>query len=121
MNIFDRVKNIVRGAETIREWLSDDGATADPREAQSRADACLNCPLNQPGGKIEEVTANAIKRHLEVKKHLGLRVKGEKSLNECKMCGCQIRLKIWVPIHIVKKHLTDREIGMAPQHCWQTK
>lgn len=113
----DRVKAIPRGIETISEWLYNGTCPVDPATAQRRADVCLKCPHNQPGGVLSNVVASAIKRHLELKAKLGFRVLGEKSLYECDICRCQNRLKIWVPIETLSQHSSPDD--NFPSYCWQ--
>lgn len=120
--LLEKVRSIPRGVETIREWLgTDDGACVPQELAQKRADVCLKCPRNELGGFVSEIVAEAVKRHLEIKSDLGMRVSGEKQLGRCRMCECQMRLKIWVPLSIVRKHLTPEQYDSAPTPCWQTE
>lgn len=121
-SIIEKARAIPRGIETIREWLgSEDGACVSSELAQQRADVCLKCPRLQPSGVVSEVVAEAIKRHLEVKNDLGMRVQGEKSLTRCSMCSCEMRLKVWVPLSIVRRHLAPEQFNDAPTPCWQTE
>lgn len=120
-NFFEQAKAIPRGIETINEWLSEGGIPVDPATAQSRADTCLKCEFNQPGGVITELAALAIRRHLEVKSRLGMRVDGEKSLHTCQQCRCVLRLKVWCPQELVQRMLTPEEISSFPNYCWQTQ
>jgi len=120
--LFDRVKAIPRGIETLREWIGDeDGIPVSPELAQKRANICLKCPRLETGGFVTEIVAAAIKRHLEVKNDLGMRVNGEKALGRCGMCQCEMRLKVWVPLSIVRRQLTPEEFSSAPTPCWQTE
>ena len=124
MNLIHRVASIPRGAEVIWNWLGEGGITVAQEEAQRRANICLNCPGNNVGGILKESLAEMVKRHIEVKNNLGLRVYGEKSLGECEVCLCQLRLKVWVPIELVKKHMLSDEPekfkSVNPQ-CWQNE
>ena len=122
MNLFDRVASIDRGVEVISDWLGDGGVTVDKTKAQARANICLKCPQNRSGSKIIACVAEAIKKHVEVKNKLGLRVTGEKSLNECSVCLCCLRLKVWVPIEVIRRHMMDDEekkFLVANAECWQ--
>lgn len=119
-SFIERVRSIPRGIETIREWLgSEDGIPVSPELAQRRADICLQCPQNQPGGFMSEIVAAALKRHLELKSDLGMRVKGERKLFQCQVCLCQLSLKIHVPIGIVRRQMPASEYELYPVPCWQ--
>src|SRR6185295_6817084 len=102
MTLIDKAKNFATGVRTLTEWLGSGGQTVDQNLAQTRADVCLRCPNNGPSHDIVEATALAIKQQVELKNKLQLRVRGEKSLGSCSVCGCVMRLKIWLPIEKVK-------------------
>lgn len=129
MSLFDQVKHLANGAQTIKEWLGDGGITVHQSDAQRRADVCLRggpdgkpCPNNQQTAPITSVVGAAIKRHLELKSKLMLRTQGEKSLHSCSACGgCPLRLKVWVPQDIVTRSITDEERQNFPGYCWQIK
>lgn len=119
MSLFDRVESIDRGVEVITDWLGDGGIPVDRELAQARADICLNCPSNTAGNRLIECVATAVRRHVEVKNKLGLRVSGEKSLHECGICLCSLKLKIWVPIGLIRRHMMEGEMDKFPDYCWQ--
>lgn len=121
MNLIDRIKCIPSGISAITEWLGDGAEVVDVATAQRRADICLRCPKNV-SSPVTESAALAIKRLLEIKKSLALRVQGEKSLLTCDVCGCALRLKVWVSDAKVRGEIEangDRE--RYPDFCWQTK
>lgn len=122
MNLIERVKSIDRGVEVITDWLGDGGAVVDQAVAQRRADICMSCPMNRDGSKMVEAVAAAIKRHVEVKNELGVTVKGEENLKECAICLCCLKLKVHVPIEVVRRHMFDGEdekFLSANAACWQ--
>ena len=119
--LFDAVSSIPRGVETIREWLGEGGIPVDPATAQRRANICLECPKNVPPNIVTQSVALAIRRHLEVKNKLGMRVDGEKRLGKCDVCQCMLRLKIHVPIGIVRRQMPPGEFDAYPAPCWQTE
>ena len=122
MSLMNRIASIDRGVEVISNWIGEGATTVTPTLAQKRADICLQCPQNKDGSKMIEAIAVAIKKHLNVKNQIGLRVKGEKSLKECGVCLCCLRLKVWVPIDYIRRQMMDGEEEMfrtANQECWQ--
>jgi hypothetical protein len=121
INIWDRVKNLANGAVTIVEWLGEGGIVVDYQTAQSRAITCLKCPQNQKGDIVTSTVAMAIKRHLEVKNLLNLKVQGEKKLGQCKVCRCVIRLLIWEEQSRVKEQLKYEDQSQYPAECWKIK
>lgn len=118
--LLERARAIPRGIDTIREWLgSEDGACVSQELAQERAQVCLSCSRNEKGGIITGAIAEAVKRHLETKSDLQMRVDGERQLGVCNVCQCQMRLKIWTPLSIVRKQMPAGEWESFPSPCWQ--
>ena len=118
MNLWQRITKIGKGTQIIRDWLGSDGVAVDRTLAHSRADICLKCPNNVQGAKITEAIADAIKSHVQVKNEMGLRVLGEKSLGQCSVCLCSLRLKIWCPIEFISGHLEKEELDKFVPYCW---
>ena len=119
VNLWDQARKIPHGIEVIAEWLGSGGHVVDKDEAQRRADICLKCPLNQSTPILTAAVAAAVKKHLEVKNGLGLRVNGEKQLGMCEVCGCALRLKIHCPDDKVLSESTPDEQSQYPDYCWQ--
>lgn len=128
MNLLDRIKNVANGIPTLLEWLGD-GYCVDQHTAQSRANKCLLCPLNQPGPKLIDVVAESVHKQLEIKNAMKLRVIGEKSLHSCAVCDCNLPLKMWPIIERIsldgeeiKQFKTKlEEVGKKEDDCWLVK
>lgn len=117
------VKAIPDGVSHAKDWLGEGGQVTDPKTAQRRANTCQTCSLNKvlPLEMLTLPAALAIKAQLGVKNKLGLRVDGEKKLKSCDLCGCQLRLQIWLPQDKIESHLTEDEIRRMPSFCWKIK
>lgn len=116
MTLLDRAQKYKEGIATLTAWLGSGAQTVDPELAQARANICLTCPLNVKENRITAAMAAAIKKQLEIKARLRLRVSGEKSLLGCAACGCATRLKIWVPLERI---LPDPdELKNFDPNCW---
>lgn len=121
MNLWGKVTKIANGAQIIKDWLGSGGFAVDRTLAQTRADVCVNCPMNKPGSKITDAVASAIKEHIQLKNTMGLRVQGEKSLHQCGVCLCATRLKIWCPIELISARTDQDELAKFPEMCWIRK
>lgn len=115
-HLLDRAKQFKEGAQILSEWLGSGAVTVDPATAQRRADVCLKCPLNVHESFTAETIAAAIRRQVEIKNSLKLRVNGEKSLHTCAVCGCVNRLKIWLPLERILP--TPEELPKFDSACW---
>lgn len=116
MNLIDAAKKYVTGAEIIAEWLGSGAITVPQEQAQKRADCCIACPMNVKGGIVSDSVAKAVKRQVEIKNKLKLRVSGEQRLGKCQACLCESKLKIWLPLQRI---LPDaEELNNFAPGCW---
>jgi len=99
------------------------GPTAKPVEhfkAEQRGSVCEICPKNKAPlwweKLLKDPIAETIRRLLEFKNHMDLRVSMEESLQMCEVCGCCTRLKIHVPISHIVAHMKPED--HYPDNCW---
>src|ERR1051325_8672503 len=107
--------------EMLQDWIGEGMMPVPRTQAQARANVCLACPMNEEG-RIDEFfkapVAAFIRKQIEVKNGMKLRVEGEKKLHICSVCGCVERLKIWSHIKHIGQ-VTDTETLKAfPSNCW---
>jgi hypothetical protein len=122
MNPGKIIKSAMAYFNLRREWLGDGEIPVDKATAQRRADTCLACPKHTPRPFWEllaEPIALRARRQIEVKNQMNLRVEGEKSLHVCDVCDCVLRLKVWVPTHVVQA--TRDPTDIFPENCWIEK
>lgn len=116
MNIFQRAMAYKDGMKTLLEWTANSGELVPREVAQSRANVCEKCPLNVRDSGLTKSVAEAIKRHLELKNHLGMTLDNEDKLYSCSACLCQNKLKVWLPIQFV--YPTDEVKVRLHPDCW---
>lgn len=116
MSLWDTVRKYANGASTLADWIGDGGHVVDAQIAQYRASVCLRCPKHTTSWQFTESVAGAIKQQLGLKKKLNLRVSGEKSLHTCSVCGCAMRLKVWLPLQTIKPE--PAEESLFDSNCW---
>lgn len=99
-------------------WLGDGLRPVPPEQSQARTNVCLKCPKNVKRPIYEflaGIAVKKVKRTIEYKNRLGLRVDGEKDLHVCDACLCILELKVHAPLkHILATAPTD---GL-PKWCW---
>jgi hypothetical protein len=110
-------------ASTIKDWLGE-GCQPDP-QAQDRANICTGknsgrpCEFNWRGGWImRREVADTVRRWIEAKEHLQLRVEGEDQLGTCEVCRCPLSTKIHIPLKTILAHTPKEEFENLPPHCW---
>ena len=76
--------------------------------------------MNDATKGLYEVFASSaallVRRQIELKNKLNLRVNGEKSLHICGGCLCVLKLKVWAPIKFIAQ--TTDMTKLHPD-CWQ--
>lgn len=120
------VKKIWAGIRTISEWI-DVGAPAVPAEkSEQRAATCIACSKHGPGdfgSWFAKPAAEGIKRLVERAKDFKLSTPYDDKLNVCSECLCPMRLKVHMPIEIIRNGTNDETIAglrQAPA-CWIVK
>lgn len=119
MNLSEQAKQWLGGAATITAWLGAGAQTVSKAQAQGRANVCLKCPMNTRDHAFTAAVAEAVRKQVEIKNKLELRLDGEKSLHTCSGCGCVLRLKLWLPI--TRLGLDSSEIEKFDASCWMRK
>lgn len=122
MNLKDRAVAYAGGIKTLFEWTIT-GAVVDPEHAQKRADVCTGrlsgekCPMNVSDWKVTELISLAVKRHIELKSKLNLRVKRDRKLFTCAGCGCPLKTLVWQEFETINPDESERE-KLWPK-CWK--
>lgn len=110
------------GYRTYVDWIGDGLRPVERRDAQSRANTCLQCPLHDPNSPmVKGAIASVVKAQVEMKNKMQLRVDGEKSLGICTACGCVMRLKIWVPLKTILAGSEQATLDALHPDCWIKK
>lgn len=121
MNRFKQAQSFYRA---YKDWIGEGRKPVLPVHAQLRADVCLVCPQNQQQGAWEtmsQVIAGMTRSQIELKNKMNLRVRGEKSLHICALCGCVLRLKVHAPVETVKEATGQETLASLPEECWIKK
>jgi hypothetical protein len=121
MGLLEKLKNYAGGVALLRDWVGENSAPIAPADAQARADICATCPANIAGIKLADSVADAIKKQLEFKNHLELRVEHEERLHTCSVCDCNLPLMVWCPDRLFIGHYTRADAARYPGYCWKRK
>ncbi|MCX6421052.1 MAG: hypothetical protein NT180_01605 [Actinobacteria bacterium] len=108
-----RLRQTAQGARILAEWLGDGGTPVDRRQAQDRIDTCNRCIHNKPtdARSITKTVAEAILEQEQARNDLAMFLQGEGLAGTCDVCGCYLKLKVWVPLSYLGK--TE-----MPDNCW---
>lgn len=109
---------IIAGAAALAEF-----GVSEPVRTEVgawRASVCAACPLNRKSGWWEKfggyaVTLLGVRKWL---RDLGRVTPDDWRLHVCAACNCPLKLKVWCPPDIIKKHLTEEIKANLHVHCW---
>jgi len=111
---------ILAGTRTLFDWWVRGREKVTMDEAESRASVCANCPCNQP------ITGCAACNSEDLRGLITQFVGGEKTtkddyLHACTVCGCGLKAKIWLPLGLLKGHMSKEVQAAFPAWCWMSK
>lgn len=119
MNKLQQIKNF---GGLYAQWIGAGLKPVHPDQSQKRANICLKCPHNDMTLTIADVfkgkVADTVRRQIELKNHMQLRVEGEKRLGICDICECVLRLKVHVPLQFIDENTDEETAKLFPEHCW---
>lgn len=118
------VKKLTRGVSALLDWETSGSQPVALVVAEGRAAICTACPQNGRGELTSWFTvpaAEKIRFHMERIHSLKLSTSQDAKLGVCESCLCPLKLKVWTPESLVKKHLTDDIKNDLPSNCWMLK
>ncbi len=121
MNLFALASHYYDGIRIVKDWVGEGGHVVSGDKSQERANSCLPCEFNVKAISLEKETAEAIKKIVELKNHLKLRVNGEKKLGSCAKCSCHLPTKVHTPLEYIMRYTEIEELKKYPEHCWLRK
>lgn len=114
----------VAGVGLLVSWLGDGLKPVEQGVANSRAETCLKCPLNQKPNLLQSAygsVANGLHLLMEAKADMKLSTPFDDQLETCAACDCRNSLKIWTPIVHEKKFTTPEIFAALHESCWVRK
>jgi hypothetical protein len=114
---FDQV---LQGTAVLRDvvlHLIKGGLLVDQNMANDRGRICAHCHYNSGIAGCASCSMGKL-RELIVK-IVGQRVSSaDNMIQACNICGCALKAKIWIPLDILQKHLSDDQNAAFPEWCW---
>ncbi len=119
--VADKVRLLTAGRALLAEWDEQGAVPVNPIESTRRAAICAGCPQNRTGDLTRWFTVPAsetIRRQIEEVQNLDLKTPHDGELNVCQACLCPLKLKVHVPIDLIRKHLSDQAKSALDARCW---
>lgn len=122
----ERVAEAAAGADldVAREWLGDGGKPVAGELSAARAATCATCPGNQGGDWRRWFTKPAaflVRRALEFKNAHSYGTPDDGRLGVCRFCRCELRLKVHVPLAVIRENETPEVLAKLDPRCWINK
>lgn len=127
-------KTVGTGSRILADWVGEGLVPVPVKTAQARADICTtgvgggSCPHNREGvdfAKLSGIFAQFVYEQMQKKTQLKLTVSGEENLHHCDICLCDLKLKVWTPMHTILNRTTNDVLlkfrQEAPPNCWMLK
>lgn len=121
MNPVLELKNDLAGLAVLQDWLGSGMVPVPAKQSESRAAICTSCPMNEKGGWwnfAKDALASEIRKQIGLKQQLNVSTTLDDFLGTCKVCSCNLPLKVHVPTAHVKEHTTPEQLAAFPYHCW---
>lgn len=109
--------NVLTGTKTIASWVAKGRPYVTQEQAEARAAVCVTCQFNVPPDGCSSCNKSVLKDAVML-------VIGKKStsrdaqLASCKICGCVIPAKLWLPLASITDHMPLERQHALPDHCW---
>lgn len=118
MKLFNRFKADTKALAVLTSWLGEGAKVVDKPTAEARSQVCLSCPMHTAAHALEESAANVVLGILRIKNQAELVLENEHRLAMCSVCGCVLRLKLWLPIDKIKLETSVEEFNRLWKNCW---
>lgn len=115
------LSNTAAGIKLWIEWFGN-GKPASRELAETRANICADCPMNDQKATIfERFTGAAAKEIMAIfsaLNDLNLATSRDTDLKVCQACDCPLRAKVWTPLEIILNNLSQDRFDRLDQRCW---
>lgn len=117
-----RIQQINQARKILKDWLGEGCSPVPIEQAQARADVCLKCVRNYQGSWTWNLaTSTAIASQSKLREAMSIKLQNEERLKVCELCGCQLKLKVCVPVKHIHRHTSDQMLNRFPTWCWIRK
>lgn len=94
--------------------MKNGGELVAPELARARADKCMDCQFNQ-----QITNCGACEKVYELVEKLVPAERRFDGLSVCRICGCGLKVKVNVPIEVIRSSEEERSLQYPPaDKCW---
>ena len=106
--------NAKRFLVSAYRFIKDGGTQVPQEQAERRATTCSDCPQNDRKAKVG-YCADCFKGVIFIFLRKRLSTSKDKKLTYCHCCGCDLRVKVHIPIEAIDN---SGLLKKYPKHCW---
>jgi len=108
------------GTRTLVDWAIHGKERVTQEEATRRAEICRWCTeFNKDPEECRTCALDKIKNIVARWIGMGeIKTPHDQYLRSCSVCGCDLKVKITLPIPGLLKFLGENKIARLPNHCW---
>ena len=115
------VNRIAQGTKTLASWWLE--GKENDEVAQRRAAICSLCTENLPIDKstcsgCQAPRLNALVQYVAGILKASKPEPWEKPLLACRICGCDLRLKVRTKLDPIRRYMTQEQLAALPPTCW---
>ncbi len=116
-----KLQSAVAGANAIVSWISSGAEAVSQTLANERAEICATCPMNSGGDWMSLFTVPAqaaIRIAMNQRRDWKLGTPTDDRLHVCSACNCPLKLKVHMPIDLIKKNMPKEAYSNLASFCW---
>lgn len=109
------------GVRSLFKWWMGGESPVPAKQSKERSYKCLICPLNRPETDFEIVTgtvASLTKEVMAFRHRQSMTLPDEHLLGVCDACGCDLKLKLHVPIKHILDTMKEEQLQALHANCW---
>lgn len=111
---------VLQGTAVLMDWMSHGANIVSQSEANDRSRTCAHCHYNSgiegcstcSMGKVRELVGRIVGQRT---------TQGDAMIQACKICGCALKAKVWIPLDVLQRHMSAEQNNAFPEWCWCKK
>lgn len=115
VSLFSSVKSF---SDAMAKWIKSGFKLVSQSEADQRASICAGCHNNKPSQELKGCTGCKAGILYPFRKAIigKSATKSDGKLTTCQLCGCDLKIKVWMPIEALGYEGNDH--NAFPEFCW---
>lgn len=116
-----KISRLKTGVKTLRNWLGEGGVPVAKELSDQRSSVCSVCPKNIAGDWLSmfvKPVSKILMAQIEDRNNMRLSTPNDDRIGLCDACGCPLKLKVHVPVDVIRRHMEAPEKEKLDPGCW---